>query len=125
MLEKGWIKTMPSGYPRVEKFDANACRTSCSSNTAVGKIMKYVKQELRAMGISDADQQKGGLRVTTTINPLVQSAAETAAKRTSGKSPLRKLDPSYKTALVAVDPQNGHVLAYYGGPDGDGVGWDY
>ena len=125
MLEKGWIKTMPTAYPKWQKFDANACRTSCGSNTPSGKILKYVKQELRAMGISDADQQKGGLRITTTINPAVQKAAETAANRTSDKSPLRKLDASYKTALVAVDPQTGHVLAYYGGPNGDRVGWDY
>ncbi|WP_250038252.1 transglycosylase domain-containing protein [Paractinoplanes maris] len=125
MLEKGWIKQLPTAYPKVAKFDPNTCRTSCGSDQPSGKIVKYVKQELRAIGISDADQQKGGLRITTTINPAVQKAAETAAMRTSGKSPLRKLDASYKTALVAIDPANGHVLAYYGGPDGDRVGWDY
>src|SRR5205823_1053855 len=32
---------------------------------------------------------------------------------------------SYKPALVAINPTNGRVLAYYGGPKGDGVGWDY
>ncbi|MGK5684167.1 transglycosylase domain-containing protein [Actinoplanes sp. URMC 104] len=123
MLEKGWIKQLPAAYPKVQKFDADACRTSCGNDKATGKIVKYVKQELRAIGISDAQLQKGGLRITTTINPAVQKAAETAANRTSSKSPLRKLDATYKTALVAVDPATGHVLAYYGG--NDGVGWDY
>ncbi|MDY7091067.1 MAG: transglycosylase domain-containing protein, partial [Actinomycetota bacterium] len=123
MLEKGWIKTAPAAYPKVAKFDPDACRTSCGTNNPTGKIVKYVKQELRAMGISDEKQKSGGLRITTTINPGVQKAAETAAMRTSDKSPLRKLDATYKTALVAVDPANGHVMAYYGGPDG--VGWDY
>ncbi|MBB4693794.1 transglycosylase domain-containing protein [Paractinoplanes abujensis] len=123
MLEKGWIKTAPAKYPTVAKFNPDACRTSCGNDKATGKIVKYVKQELRAMGINDARQKSGGLRITTTINPGVQKAAETAAMRTSDKSPLRKLDATYKTALVAVDPTNGHVMAYYGGPDG--VGWDY
>jgi membrane peptidoglycan carboxypeptidase len=125
MLSKGWIKQLPTAYPKVQKFDPDACRTSCGANNPTGKIVKYVKQELRAIGISDAEQKKGGLRITTTINPAVQKAAETAAMRTSSKSPLRKLDATYKTALVAVDPKTGHVLAYYGGPNGDGVGWDY
>ncbi|MCO8277032.1 penicillin-binding protein [Actinoplanes sp. TRM 88003] len=123
MLEKGWIKQLPTAYPKVQKFDPDACRNSCGGDNATGKIVKYVKQELRAIGISDAEQKKGGLRITTTINPAVQKAAETAAMRTSSKSPLRKLDATYKTALVAIDPQTGHVLAYYGGSDG--VGWDY
>ncbi|WP_250006632.1 transglycosylase domain-containing protein [Actinoplanes sp. M2I2] len=123
MLEKGWVTQLPTAYPKVQKFDPDACRTSCGNDRATGKIVKYVKQELRAIGIDDAEQKKGGLRITTTINPAVQKAAETAAMRTSSKSPLRKLDATYKTALVAIDPANGHVLGYYGGPDG--VGWDY
>ncbi len=125
MFEKGWIKQLPTAYPKVQKFNPDACRTSCGTDNPSGKIVKYVKQELRAIGISDAEQKKGGLRITTTINPAVQKAAETAAKRTSDKSPLRKLDATYKTALVAIDPKTGHVLAYYGGPNGDRVGWDY
>ncbi len=123
MLEKKWIQQLPTEYPKFAKFDPEACRTSCGNDNATGKIVKYVKQELRAIGITDEQQKKGGLRITTTINPAVQKAAESAANRTSSKSPLRKLDATYKTALVAIDPTNGHVLAYYGG--NDGVGWDY
>ncbi|WP_285689689.1 transglycosylase domain-containing protein, partial [Actinoplanes sp. NBRC 103695] len=125
MVEKGWIKPadMPAAYPPVQKFDPNKCRTDCSSKAATGKIIKYVKAELRALGISDEEQSKGGLRITTTIDPEVQKAAETAANRANDDSPLNKFDKTYKTALVAVDPETGRVLAYYGGPDG--VGWDY
>jgi membrane peptidoglycan carboxypeptidase len=125
MVEKGWIKPadMPTAYPKVNAFDPNACRTDCSSKTPTGKIVKYVKQELRAMGISDEEQSKGGLRITTTIDKEVQKAAETAANRANDDSPLNKFNKTYKAALVAVDPGSGRVLAYYGGPDG--VGWDY
>ncbi|MEV6491713.1 penicillin-binding transpeptidase domain-containing protein [Actinoplanes sp. NPDC051633] len=125
MVEKGWLSAAqrPTKYPKVMKFDPDACRTSCGNDRATGKIVKYVKQELRAMGLSDEEQKKGGLRITTTINPEVQKAAVAAASRKSEKSPLKKADASYKSALVAVDPENGRVLAYYGGPDG--VGWDY
>jgi membrane peptidoglycan carboxypeptidase len=125
MVEKGWITQaeMPTEYPKVVKFDPNKCRTACGSDKATGKIVKYVKAELRAMGISDEEQSKGGLRITTTIDKDVQEAAEAVANRTSEDSPLRKFDKTYKTAMVAVNPENGRVLAYYGGPDG--VGWDY
>ena len=125
MVEKGWLNPAdrPTKYPVVQKFNADACRTSCGNDRATGKIVKYVRQELRAMGISDDEQKSGGLRITTTIDPEVQKAAQNAASRTSEDSPLRKADKTYKTALVAVDPQTGRVLAYYGGPDG--TGWDY
>ncbi|MFG1607083.1 transglycosylase domain-containing protein [Actinoplanes sp. NPDC049265] len=127
MVEKGWLKAadMPAAYPTktLVKFDPESCRTACGNDKATGKIVKYVKAELRAMGVSDEDQKKGGLRITTTINQDVQKAAETAANRKSDDSPLHDFDANYKTALVAVNPDNGQVMAYYGGPDG--VGWDY
>lgn len=125
MVEKGWLKPadMPAKFPTVQKFDPNKCRTDCGSQQATGKIVKYVKNELRAMGISSEEQSKGGLRITTTIDPAVQKAAETAANRANEESPLHDFEATYKTALTAVDPGTGRVLAYYGGPKG--TGWDY
>ncbi|MCA2212712.1 transglycosylase domain-containing protein [Jidongwangia harbinensis] len=127
MIEKGWLTeaTKPTTYPKVREFNPSACRTTCGNDKPTGKIVKYVKQELLAMGIKQEELNKGGLKITTTIDADVQKAAETAAARTSKESPLSKLSSTYKSALVAVDPENGRVLAYYGGPEGDGVGWDY
>ena len=128
MVEEGWIKPQdrPTAYPKTwKKFDPNACRTTCGNNKPTGKIIKYVKQELLAMGIKQDEWTQGGLRITTTIDPKVQRAAEEAVNRSNADSPMHDLKSSYKPALVAVNPTNGRVLAYYGGPQGDGVGWDY
>jgi membrane peptidoglycan carboxypeptidase len=128
MVDEGWLKPQdrPTQYPKTwKKFDPNACRTTCGNNQPTGKIIKYVKQELLAMGIKQDEWTQGGLRITTTIDPKVQKAAEEAVNRSNPDSPMHDLKSSYKPALVAVNPANGRVLAYYGGPQGDGVGWDY
>jgi membrane peptidoglycan carboxypeptidase len=127
MVEQGWLKPQdrPTAYPKWKPFDADACNTTCGNDKPSGKIIKYVKQELLAMGIKQDEWTQGGLRITTTINKSVQQAAEEAVNRRDDNSPMHDLKSSYKPALVAVNPTNGRVLAYYGGPKGDGVGWDY
>ena len=114
----------PTAYPTTwKKWDADKCTTTCGNNKPSAKIVKYVKQELRAMDISDAELNQGGLRIHTTINTEVQKAAEKAANRDSDSSPLHGLPATYKSALVAINPENGRVLAYYGGPKA--ASWDY
>jgi membrane peptidoglycan carboxypeptidase len=128
MVDMGWLKAQdrPTAYPKTwKKFDPNACRTTCGNDQPTGKIIKYVKNELLAMGIQQNEWTTGGLRITTTINPKVQKAAEEAVNQKNGDSPMHALKTSYKSALVAIDPSNGRVLGYYGGPGGDRVGWDY
>jgi membrane peptidoglycan carboxypeptidase len=128
MVEKKWLPAAqrPTKYPAFKPL-SDACSTSCGNDKPVGKIVKYVQQELRAMGINDDQWKQGGLQIQTTINPEVQAAAEQAANGANKKSPLHDLKDSktYHSALVAIDPTRGRVLAYYGGPKGDGVGWDY
>lgn len=53
---------------------------------------------------------RGGLRIHTTIDPIVQESAEAAIA-----SVLPEDGPS--GALVALDPRTGHVLAIVGGTD--------
>ena len=114
----------PTEYPDTwKKWDADKCTTTCGNNKPSAKIVKYVKRELRDMGISDAELNQGGLQIRTTINPEVQELAEKAANGKSKKSPLNGMDSTYKSALVAINPENGRVLAYYGGPDA--ASWDY
>ncbi len=127
MVEKGWLNAAqrPAEYPKWKPFDPDACRTTCGTDQPTGKIIKYVKQELLAMGIKQEEWANGGLRITTTIDKDVQKAAVEAAAQSNKESPLHALDSSYKSALVSIDPENGRVLAYYGGDEGDGVGWDY
>lgn len=73
----------------------------------------------------------GGLRVFTTVDPVMQRAAERALiaglaaieKRRGFSGPLEA--PTYlQGAFVAIDPRNGHVRALVGGRDFDDSTFD-
>ncbi len=89
----------------------------------VGHIEDQVLDELDQAGFSQARLNQEGLRVVTTIDRQAQDAAVRAVRETFAdqKSP----DPAkqLRQALVAVQPQTGNVLAYWGGPNG--LGTDY
>jgi penicillin-binding protein 1A len=65
-----------------------------------------------ALGATATDRYnalfRGGLRIHTTIDPLVQEAAEAAVGSVVGSE-------TPAAALVALDPRTGHVLAVVGG----------
>ncbi|HET9518493.1 MAG TPA: transglycosylase domain-containing protein [Actinoplanes sp.] len=125
MVEKGWLAASdrPTKIPMTIKYKAGSCGANCNNNQPSGKIVKYVIRELEAMGIPKEKWQQGGLQVTTTIDKKAQDAAEEAVKASDPNSPLHGLPKTYRPAVVAVNPTNGRVVAYYGGPDR--VGWDY
>ena len=89
----------------------------------VGHVEDQVLDELDQAGFSQARLNQEGLRVITTIDKKAQDAAVRAVQDTFAdqKSP----DPAkqLRQALVAVQPQTGNVLAYWGGPNG--LGTDY
>jgi membrane peptidoglycan carboxypeptidase len=81
-----------------------------------GLIERQVTREL--MELFNVDEQTlntQGLQVTTTIDPKAQQAAEKAVSKY-----LDGQDPDMRTALVSIDPHNGAIRAYYGGPDANG-----
>lgn len=81
-------------------------------------IVHQVLQELARHGISEAEVYQRGLKITTTISPKAQAAAENAINTTfASLTPQQK---NMKNALVAVNPKTGGVIAYYGGPNGPG-----
>lgn len=126
MVEMGWLdqaQRAAAKYPKVAKFDDKSCVSTneCGVNTPVGNVVNYVKEELKVMGITD--WKEGGYRITTSISRHAQAAAERAARR-SVKGSLMEGQPEHlMAALVAIDPKNGRVIAYYGGDSG--VGIDY
>ncbi|WP_100486792.1 transglycosylase domain-containing protein [Sporolactobacillus pectinivorans] len=71
-----------------------------------------VRQELSgSLHFSTKELESGGLRVYTTLNVKSQQAAEYWVKKTiPGNSKIQ-------TALVALDPKNGGVVAMVGGRD--------
>lgn len=128
LVELGWMSAeerAKAEYPdkTLQKYDPKKCNIGCGIDKPTGNVVNYVRDELEAMNISSSEWKKGGYRITTTINPVAQKAAEEAARQASKTSPMNKLPKYYKAALVAIDPSNGRVLAYYGGENG--TGYDY
>ncbi len=65
----------------------------------------------RRFHLTDAMLEQGGVRITTTVDPLLQKAAEQALATTL---PARS---HLQAALVAMDPKTGAILAMVGGRD--------
>lgn len=87
-------------------------------------IVQQVKQELELRdGISEAALNTKGLRIQTTIDRRAQRSAESAISKVY--SDLPSVQANLRKALVAVNPANGGVLAYYGGPNSSKQQLDY
>ncbi|WP_250000548.1 transglycosylase domain-containing protein [Actinoplanes sp. M2I2] len=122
MLEMGWISQQVYDkrvYPQVKKSTNSSAKST--DGKPVGMIMRHVRAELAEMGISQQEFDKGGLTVTTTIDPAVQKAAEEAGSRKSESSPMNGKPASYQAAVIGIDPKTGRVLGYYGGDDPTGI----
>jgi membrane peptidoglycan carboxypeptidase len=123
MVEMGWITPevyAARKYPKVKPISSGACKT-CAAGKPVGMIMRHVRAELAEMGINPQEFDKGGLTVTTTIDPVVQKAAEEAGSRKSESSPMHGRPATYQAAVIGIDPKTGRVLGYYAGDDPDGL----
>jgi membrane peptidoglycan carboxypeptidase len=82
-------------------------------------IQRAVFEELeREAGLSEDEIYKGGLTIKTTIQDPIQAKAEAAVSEVLDGEP-----DNLRTAMVAVNPKNGEILAYYGGKDGAGQDW--
>ncbi|HEX6498506.1 MAG TPA: transglycosylase domain-containing protein [Micromonosporaceae bacterium] len=85
-----------------------------------GNIVNQVRQELAKVGIKDL-RNPGGLKIITTIDPIMQKAAINAANRDLKTSPVYGQPKNLQAALVAVQAKTGRVLAYYGGNNPTGT----
>jgi membrane peptidoglycan carboxypeptidase len=123
MLDMNWISPAEYAarkYPAVRKPSANTCKT-CAADKPVGMIFRHVQNELVGLGINQSDFDKGGLTITTTIDPDVQKAAEEAGSRQSANSPMHDTPATYQAAVIGIDPNTGRVLGYYGGDNPTGT----
>ncbi len=79
-------------------------------------FIDYVVQRLKGK-ISEEALYVGGYQIYTTLDPMIQGAAEEAMKAISGGKPdsLGVFQP--QVALVAIDPRNGYIKAMIGGRD--------
>ncbi|MCL6597751.1 MAG: PBP1A family penicillin-binding protein [Alicyclobacillus macrosporangiidus] len=70
-----------------------------------------VREVERRFHLSPEDLDQGGIQVTTTLDPVLQQAAERAIASTLPR------DSGIQAALVALDPQTGAIRAMVGGRD--------
>jgi membrane peptidoglycan carboxypeptidase len=131
MVEKGWLdaaERQTLKYPAYQPVNEKASCTDCGLNTPAGNVVNYVAREMAEMGLCEegkcmAELRKGGYRVTTSIDPDMQKAAEEAAWRKIKDSELAPQPKNLMAALVSIDPNTGRVLAYFGGENS--TGFDY
>ncbi len=121
MAKEGWYdkaKLATAKYPTVlpkTEGKRNAwkpARTACSPS---GSGTRCSVIEVEGAKITEDKLDTAGLRIYTTINPQYQQAAVLAAREG-----MKGQDPKMGTALAAVQPGTGRVMAYYGGEAGFG-----
>jgi membrane peptidoglycan carboxypeptidase len=115
MVAEGWLSStdrQASAYPAVAPKAASGLGMPKGPE---GLIVTQAIQELESKGYTEQQIRAGGLRITTTVDPGMQSAAVAAVNDVMGGEP-----ENLRQALVAVDPRTGAVKAYYGGPSGTG-----
>jgi membrane peptidoglycan carboxypeptidase len=135
MVAEGWLnapgrppRPTDAQYPKTLSPKA-AGSNAFGVNTSRGNVINYVREEMEQMGLcsnSGADGKvscvdalrDGGYRITTTIDPRLQTAAENTAMRAKPGSELSDQPKNLMSAVVSIDPKTGRVLAYYGGDSG-------
>lgn len=103
-------------YP--DTVDPALNQQESSAEGTDGLIKTQVLNELAANGINEEEVNTGGLKITTTIDPVKQQDMVDAVH-----SRLDSYDESVRSAGVSVDPKTGGVVAYFGGDDPNGFDW--
>lgn len=119
MVANGWL---PSETRKAEKFPTQIPFEQARAQAvtdARGHIQEQVMAEVEEkLGLDEGEIHSRGFKVVTTIDPTAQKLAEDAVHEVMAKQPAE-----YRSALVAVAPENGEIKAYYGGDNGVGTDW--
>jgi membrane peptidoglycan carboxypeptidase len=78
-----------------------------------GYMVSQAKKELRLLGYTDNQINMGGLKVRTTFDKDLMSAARQAVEDNIPAGTSKKV----LTGLVSINPSNGEINAFYGGSD--------
>ena len=112
LAEQGMVSEEQARLARERPLDVTARGTLADTNYPA--FMDLVKRQLR-QDYRDEDLSSEGLRVFTSLDPLLQSKAEKAVQES-----VRRLGPAdgevpLEGAMVVTSAQNGEVLALVGG----------
>jgi membrane peptidoglycan carboxypeptidase len=112
MVQKNWLtqaQVDSMKYPTVAKRQVSAAHGS-----PTGYLLDVVRREVEAkLHVDDAFVDQAGLRIVTTFNKSDQAAAVQAIK---DQMPTKD-DKGVRVGLVSIRPNNGAVVAMYGGPN--------
>ncbi|MGH3980374.1 MAG: transglycosylase domain-containing protein [Pseudonocardiaceae bacterium] len=115
MAAEGWISRADRATQRFPVTLPPEQAVPGSPGDDRAHIIHKALEELEANGFSKDQLALDGGRIVTSIEPRAQQLAKDAV--------LTELDgqpENLHSALVAVDPRTGGVIAYYGGDDGSG-----
>ncbi|NLY75234.1 MAG: PBP1A family penicillin-binding protein [Firmicutes bacterium] len=79
-------------------------------------FVDYIIQSMKKI-LTEEEIYTGGYRIYTTLDPVVQEAAEEAAAMLDGGEPDSNGVIQPQLAIVAIDPRNGYIKAMIGGRD--------
>ena len=122
-VSKDMQMPMPPKYDRKQQV----FQSQFGLDQPTGHVVHNVMDELSKLQKTDKnssqipDLKNSGLKIITTIDKATQEAAQTYADLGNAKSPLHGYPDNLQAALVAVEPYTGRVIAYYGGPKGEGA----
>jgi membrane peptidoglycan carboxypeptidase len=113
MVANKWLRPDErAGFQFPTPIPKNANKEQ-NSGKLTYQVQERIKDELAARGYDESKLFTTGAKIYTTIDPGAQAAAEQAVQ----EGMKGQTDEKLLSALVAVDPKTGGVLAYYGGPE--------
>jgi membrane peptidoglycan carboxypeptidase len=127
MVAQGWLTPQARAKATFPKTKA---KVKVSRAGTVGYVVQAVTAELKSKtGLKDADIERGGLRIVTTIDKKSQDAAVKAVNDKMPPQYFDKVDAKTKNqrdeqlkkalhvGLTAIRPGDGAIVALYGGKD--------
>nr|WP_257908774.1 penicillin-binding transpeptidase domain-containing protein [Janibacter limosus] len=111
MVSQGWMTAAERRDQTFPKTTAPKRNTAKSND--IGFITEEVRTELRnRLKLSDADIDRGGFKIVTTIDKKAQRAA---AKAVKNQRPTGERTSDLHIGLASVQPNDGAIRAMYGG----------
>jgi membrane peptidoglycan carboxypeptidase len=112
MVDEGWLSPEERAKQKFPKVIKRKSTNSLGGTN--GYLLETVRREVEAKtGLTDADIDRGGLKIVSTFDRKAQRAAVQAIRDEMPDSG----DKGVRAGLAAIKPGDGAVVAMYGGPD--------
>jgi membrane peptidoglycan carboxypeptidase len=113
MVKQKWLTAADAAKQKFPPANLRTTRAASPLAGPKGYVIRAAEADLAKHGVTQERLDLGGLRVTTTLVRRAQDAAVKAVDETLPSDAPKDL----RTAIAAVEPGSGKVLALYGGAD--------